>query len=47
MATHYRILADMVDPDGRLRCIAPGVTFDGDDIGTWRWRSRTRASRRS
>ncbi|MEV7297778.1 Helicase associated domain protein, partial [Streptomyces microflavus] len=34
---HYRILADLVDADGTLPYIAPGVTFDGDDIGTWRW----------
>ncbi|MFB6654073.1 Helicase associated domain protein [Streptomyces microflavus] len=33
---HYRILADLVDTDGTLPYIAPGVTFDGDDIGTWR-----------
>lgn len=34
---HYRILADLVDADGVLPYIAPGVTYDGDDIGTWRW----------
>ncbi|CAM5447888.1 Helicase-associated domain-containing protein OS=Streptomyces microflavus OX=1919 GN=Smic_78620 PE=4 SV=1 [Streptomyces microflavus] len=34
---HYRVLADLVDADGVLPYIAPGVTFDGDDIGTWRW----------
>ncbi|WP_331762864.1 Helicase associated domain protein [Streptomyces anulatus] len=34
---HYRVLADLVDADGALPYIAPGVTFDGDDIGTWRW----------
>ncbi|MFD8119342.1 DEAD/DEAH box helicase [Streptomyces microflavus] len=34
---HYRILADLIDADGALPYIAPGVTFDGDDIGTWRW----------
>ncbi|QKW47191.1 DEAD/DEAH box helicase [Streptomyces microflavus] len=33
---HYRVLADLVDADGTLPYIAPGVTFDGDDIGTWR-----------
>ncbi|MFC9008221.1 DEAD/DEAH box helicase [Streptomyces microflavus] len=33
---HYRVLADLVDADGALPYIAPGVTFDGDDIGTWR-----------
>jgi hypothetical protein len=32
---HYRILADLVDADGHLPNIAPGVTFDGDDIGRW------------
>ncbi|MFF4717597.1 Helicase associated domain protein [Streptomyces eurythermus] len=37
---HYRILADLVDADGHLPHIAPGVTFDGDDIGTWRWRQQ-------
>jgi hypothetical protein len=37
---HYRVLADLVDADGSLPYIAPGVTFDGDDIGTWRWRQQ-------
>ncbi|MEU5084250.1 MULTISPECIES: DEAD/DEAH box helicase [Streptomyces] len=37
---HYRVLAGLVDADGRLPYIAPGVTFDGDDIGTWRWRQQ-------
>ncbi|MFH9742776.1 helicase associated domain-containing protein [Streptomyces roseolus] len=37
---HYRVLADLVDADGRLPSIAPGVVFDGDDIGTWRWRQQ-------
>ncbi|MET4927044.1 Helicase associated domain protein [Streptomyces sp. PSRA5] len=37
---HYRVLADLVDADGHLPHIAPGVTFDGDDIGTWRWRQQ-------
>ncbi|MFF6815959.1 Helicase associated domain protein [Streptomyces sp. NPDC012403] len=32
---HYRVLAGLVDADGHLPDIAPGVTFDGDDIGTW------------
>jgi superfamily II DNA or RNA helicase len=32
---HYRVLANLVDTDGHLPDIAPGVTFDGDDIGTW------------
>ncbi|MGW1281374.1 Helicase associated domain protein [Streptomyces tsukubensis] len=37
---HYRVLADLVDTDGHLPHIAPGVMFDGDDIGTWRWRQQ-------
>ncbi|MFF7256563.1 DEAD/DEAH box helicase [Streptomyces microflavus] len=37
---HYRVLADLIDADGALPHIAPGVTFDGDDIGTWRWQQR-------
>ncbi|MGA5811013.1 Helicase associated domain protein [Streptomyces cellulosae] len=32
---HYRVLAELVDADGHLPDIAPGVTFDGDDIGRW------------
>ncbi|MGW2641880.1 Helicase associated domain protein [Streptomyces sp. NPDC001348] len=32
---HYRVLADLVDADGHLPDIAPGVLFDGDDIGRW------------
>nr|WP_174864149.1 DEAD/DEAH box helicase [Streptomyces galbus] len=32
---HYRVLADLVDADGHLPDIAPGVTYDGDDIGRW------------
>jgi hypothetical protein len=32
---HYRVLADLVDADGVLPAIAPGVTYDGDDIGKW------------
>ncbi|KKZ69942.1 helicase [Streptomyces showdoensis] len=32
---HYRILADLVDADGILPHIAPGVLMDGDDIGRW------------
>ncbi|MFG2623172.1 Helicase associated domain protein [Streptomyces sp. NPDC048507] len=31
----YRVLADLVDADGVLPHIAPGVLFDGDDIGKW------------
>ncbi|MEU3956029.1 Helicase associated domain protein [Streptomyces achromogenes] len=37
---HYRVLADLVDADGHLPYIAGGVTFEGDDIGTWRWRQQ-------
>jgi hypothetical protein len=36
----YRFLADLVDADGPLPHIAPGVTFDGDDIGSWRWQQQ-------
>ncbi|MEV0993257.1 Helicase associated domain protein [Streptomyces sp. NPDC049949] len=32
---HYRVLADLVDADGILPHIAPGVVFDGDDVGKW------------
>ncbi|MGW8955781.1 Helicase associated domain protein [Streptomyces sp. NPDC055709] len=32
---HYRVLADLVDADGHLPDIAPGVQMDGDDIGRW------------
>lgn len=32
---HYRVLADLVDADGVLPDIAPGVHLDGDDIGKW------------
>ncbi|MFE7617560.1 helicase associated domain-containing protein [Streptomyces sp. NPDC057496] len=37
---HYRVLADLVDADGVLPYIAPGIVFEGDDIGTWRWRQQ-------
>lgn len=37
---HYRVLADLVDADGHLPYIAPGVVFEGDDIGTWRWQQQ-------
>ncbi|WP_344571019.1 DEAD/DEAH box helicase [Streptomyces caniferus] len=37
---HYRVLADLVDADGVLPYIAPGVVFEGDDIGKWRWRQQ-------
>lgn len=32
---HYRVLADLVDADGVLPDIAPGVLMDGDDLGKW------------
>ncbi|WP_459740104.1 helicase associated domain-containing protein [Streptomyces sp. E-15] len=39
---HYRILADLADdePHGRLPDIAPGVQFQGDDLGKWLQRQR-------
>ncbi|MFD5300880.1 Helicase associated domain protein [Streptomyces mutabilis] len=37
---HYRVLADLVDADGHLPDIAPGVLFDGDDIGKWLQRQK-------
>ncbi|MFF7206177.1 Helicase associated domain protein [Streptomyces sp. NPDC008141] len=32
---HYKVLADLVDADGVLPVIEPGVLFDGDDLGKW------------
>ncbi|MFD4701460.1 DEAD/DEAH box helicase [Streptomyces niveus] len=32
---HYRVLADLVDADGTLPAIKPGVVFEGDDLGKW------------
>ncbi|MGW2299203.1 Helicase associated domain protein [Streptomyces violaceorubidus] len=32
---HYRVLADLVDADGILPAIEPGVLFEGDDLGKW------------
>ncbi|MFI7104222.1 Helicase associated domain protein [Streptomyces sp. NPDC050161] len=32
---HYRVLADLVDADGHLPAIGPGVLFEGDDLGKW------------
>ncbi|MER8003980.1 Helicase associated domain protein [Streptomyces sp. NPDC095613] len=32
---HCRVLADLVDADGQLPDIAPGVLMDGDDLGRW------------
>ncbi|OSP40033.1 helicase [Streptomyces sp. 13-12-16] len=37
---HYRVLADLVDADGHLPDIEPGVLMDGDDIGRWLQRQR-------
>jgi superfamily II DNA or RNA helicase len=37
---HYRVLADLVDADGSLPHIAPGVLMDGDDIGRWLQRQK-------
>ncbi|WP_411111509.1 Helicase associated domain protein [Streptomyces sp. c-19] len=35
-----RVLADLVDADGSLPDIAPGVLFEGDDIGRWLQRQK-------
>ncbi|MFI8516178.1 Helicase associated domain protein [Streptomyces sp. NPDC085460] len=32
---HYKVLADLVDADGVLPAIDPGVLFEGDDLGRW------------
>ncbi|MEV4873926.1 DEAD/DEAH box helicase [Streptomyces syringium] len=37
---HHRVLADLIDADGHLPHIAPGVVFDGDDLGRWLQRQR-------
>ncbi|MBK3569288.1 helicase associated domain-containing protein, partial [Streptomyces sp. MBT62] len=37
---HYRVLADLVDADGVLPYISPGVVFEGDEVGKWRWRQQ-------
>ncbi|WP_223282295.1 helicase associated domain-containing protein [Streptomyces sp. EAG2] len=37
---HYRVLADLVDADGHLPAIEPGVVFEGDDIGRWLQRQK-------
>ncbi|MFJ3310828.1 Helicase associated domain protein [Streptomyces sp. NPDC086549] len=39
---HYRVLAALAsdEPGGRLPDIAPGVMYDGDDLGTWITRQR-------
>ncbi|ORT53292.1 DEAD/DEAH box helicase [Streptomyces sp. CB03238] len=41
---HYRVLADLVDADGSLPDIAPGVLMDGDDIGRWLQRQKQPAT---
>ncbi|WP_331446600.1 DEAD/DEAH box helicase [Streptomyces xanthochromogenes] len=42
---HYRVLADLVDADGTLPGIAPGVLMDGDDIGRWLERQKNPGTR--
>ncbi|MEE1928777.1 Helicase associated domain protein [Streptomyces sp. TRM 70351] len=37
---HYKVLADLVDADGVLPDIQPGVLFEGDDIGRWLTRQK-------
>ncbi|WFB88313.1 MULTISPECIES: DEAD/DEAH box helicase [Streptomyces] len=37
---HYRVLTDLADADGSLPDIAPGVLYEGDDLGTWLQRQR-------
>ncbi|GAB2462648.1 helicase associated domain-containing protein [Streptomyces incanus] len=37
---HYKVLADLVDADGVLPDIQPGVLFEGDDLGTWLQRQK-------
>jgi hypothetical protein len=37
---HYRVLADLVDADGHLPEIQPGVLFEGDDLGKWLQRQK-------
>ncbi|MGA4966916.1 Helicase associated domain protein [Streptomyces pseudogriseolus] len=37
---HYRVLADLVDADGHLPAIEPGVLFEGDDLGKWLQRQK-------
>ena len=34
------MLADLIDADGVLPYIAPGVVLEGDDVGKWRWRQQ-------
>ncbi|MFK0223737.1 helicase associated domain-containing protein [Streptomyces vinaceus] len=42
---HHRVLADIVDADGQLPDIAPGVLWDGDDIGRWLQQQKQPATR--
>ncbi|MEV7862992.1 Helicase associated domain protein [Streptomyces hirsutus] len=37
---HYKVLADLVDADGVLPDIQPGVLFEGDDIERWLTRQK-------
>ncbi|MFE9253493.1 Helicase associated domain protein [Streptomyces sp. NPDC007088] len=37
---HHRVLAHLVDADGHLPQIEPGVLFEGDDLGAWLQRQR-------
>ncbi|WP_329166862.1 Helicase associated domain protein (plasmid) [Streptomyces sp. NBC_01717] len=37
---HHRVLADLVDADGVLPAIDPGVLFEGDDLGKWLQRQK-------
>ncbi|MFI9630990.1 Helicase associated domain protein [Streptomyces sp. NPDC052042] len=41
---NQRVLADLVDADGQLPDIAPGVLMDGDDIGQWLQRQKQPAT---
>ncbi|MER6617806.1 DEAD/DEAH box helicase [Streptomyces xantholiticus] len=41
---HYRVLADLVDADGHLPDIQPGVLMDGDDLGQWLERQKQLAA---
>ncbi|MDT0488456.1 helicase associated domain-containing protein, partial [Streptomyces doebereineriae] len=41
---HYRVLADLVNADGVLPEIQPGVLFEGDDIGRWLERQKNPAT---
>ncbi|WP_406723615.1 Helicase associated domain protein [Streptomyces sp. GD-15H] len=41
---HYRVLADLVDADGVLPDITPGVLMDGDDLGKWLERQKQPAT---